>query len=34
VDLLLSPGMILGLLVAAGLLAAAIWVRRYRDESI
>jgi ABC-2 type transport system permease protein len=33
-DLLLSPGMILGLLVAAGLLAAAIWVRRYRDESI
>ncbi len=33
-DLLLSPGMILGLLAAAALLVAAIWVRRYRDESI
>ncbi len=33
-ELLLSPGMILGLLAAAALLVAAIWVRRYRDESI
>ncbi len=33
-DLLLSPGMILGLVAAALLLAAAIWVRRYRDESV
>lgn len=32
--LLVSPGMITGLVVAAALLAAAIWVRRYRDESI
>ena len=33
-DLLLSPGMILGLVAAALLLAASVWVRRYRDESI
>jgi ABC-2 type transport system permease protein len=33
-DLLLSPGMLLGLVAAALLLVAAIWVRRYRDESI
>jgi len=33
-DLLLSPGMILGLVVAVLLLVAATWVRRYRDESI
>ena len=32
--LLLSPGMILGLVAAALLLAGAVWVRRYRDESI
>jgi ABC-2 type transport system permease protein len=32
--LLVSPGMIIGLVAAAALLAAAIWVRRYRDESI
>lgn len=34
VDLMLSPSMLLGLVAAAVLLAAAIWVRRYRDESI
>lgn len=34
VALLTSPGMALGLVVAAALLAAAIWVRRYQDESI
>jgi len=33
-DLLFSPGMILGLAAAALLLVAAIWVRRYRDESL
>jgi len=33
-DLLLSPSMILGLVAAALLLVATIWVRRYRDESI
>jgi len=33
-DLLLSPGMVLGLVAAVLLLVAAIWVRRYRDESI
>lgn len=32
--LLVSPGMVIGLVAAAALLAAAIWVRRYRDESI
>jgi hypothetical protein len=26
--------MVIGLVAAAALLAAAIWVRRYRDESI
>jgi ABC-2 type transport system permease protein len=30
---LLSQGMLLGLVATAALLAAAIWVRRYRDES-
>jgi len=34
VGLLASPGMALGLVAAAALLAAAVWVRRYRDESI
>jgi len=33
-NLLFSPGMLLGLVVAAALLVAAVWVRRYRDESI
>jgi ABC-2 type transport system permease protein len=33
-DLLVSSGMILGLLAAAALLAGAMWVRRYRDETI
>jgi ABC-2 type transport system permease protein len=32
--LLFSPAMLLGLLAAAALLAGAIWVRRYRDESM
>ncbi len=32
--LLLSPGMLLGLVAAAALLAGTVWVRRYRDESI
>jgi ABC-2 type transport system permease protein len=32
-DLLASPGTLLGLVGAAALLAAAIWVRRYRDET-
>jgi ABC-2 type transport system permease protein len=34
VALLTSPGMALGLVVAAALLAGAIWLRRYRDESM
>jgi ABC-2 type transport system permease protein len=34
VALLSSPGMALGLVAAAALLVAAIWVRRYQDESI
>jgi ABC-2 type transport system permease protein len=34
IGLLVSPGMALGLAAAAALLAAAVWVRRYRDESI
>jgi ABC-2 type transport system permease protein len=34
VGLLVSPGMALGLVAAAALLAAAVWVRRYRDESM
>jgi ABC-2 type transport system permease protein len=34
VALLTSPGMALGLVVAAVLLAGAIWLRRYRDESM
>ncbi len=29
-----SPGMLLGLVAAALLVAAAIWVRRYRDETM
>lgn len=33
-ELLASPGTVIGLVAAAALLAAAIWVRRYRDESI
>lgn len=33
-EMLLSPGMVLGLVAAALLLVAAIWVRRYRDESL
>ena len=32
-NLLASPGMLVGLVGAAALLAAAIWVRRYRDET-
>ena len=31
--LLASPGMLLGLVVAAALLAGVVWVRRYRDET-
>ena len=31
--LLVSPGTLLGLVAAAGLLAGTIWIRRYRDES-
>lgn len=34
IHLLFSPGMLLGLVAAAALLAATVWVRRYRDESI
>jgi len=34
VGLFTSPSMILGLLAAAALLAAVVWVRRYRDETI
>jgi hypothetical protein len=34
VELLTSPSMILGLVAAAVLLAAVVWVRRYRDETI
>ena len=33
VDLMSSASMVLGLVAAAALLAATIWVRRYRDES-
>lgn len=33
-DLFTSPSMILGLVAAAALLTAAIWVRRFRDETI
>jgi ABC-2 type transport system permease protein len=33
-DTLLSPAMLLGLVAAAAMIAAAIWVRRYRDETI
>jgi ABC-2 type transport system permease protein len=33
-ELLFSPEMLLGLAAAAALLAATIWVRRYRDETI
>lgn len=33
-DFLLSPSALLGLLAAALLVGAAIWLRRYRDESI
>jgi ABC-2 type transport system permease protein len=32
--LVFSPGMLLGLVAAAALLVGAIWVRRYRDESM
>jgi len=34
IDLMLSPSMLLGLVAAVALLAAAVWVRRYRDETI
>lgn len=33
-DLLLSPSTFLGLVAAAALIAGAIWLRRYREESI
>jgi ABC-2 type transport system permease protein len=33
-DLTTSPGMVLGLVAAAALLAGVIWVRRYRDETL
>jgi ABC-2 type transport system permease protein len=32
-QLFTSPGMLLGLVAAAALLAGAIWLRRYRDET-
>jgi len=31
--LLVSPGMLLGLVAAAALMTGVVWVRRYRDES-
>jgi len=31
---LTSPGLWIGLIVGALLIAATIWLRRYRDESI
>lgn len=34
IDLFTSPPMVLGLVAAAALLVAVIWVRRYRDETI
>lgn len=34
IHLLFSPGMLLGLVAGVALLAATVWVRRYRDESI
>ncbi len=34
VELLTSPSLFLGLVAAAALLVATVWVRRYRDETI